>query len=686
MTEISRNAPCSCGSGKKFKHCCGSLEGKHAVKTSDSAQASIPEYLQKGLEYHQTGQLAEAEAVYRQILRMIPDHPDALYLSGLAAYEAGRCKDAVEQISKAIHISPVGPFYYGLGNALFKLGMLDEAVESFREALRLAPDIDAAYFSLGNALRAQGKLDEAIENFRKALLLKPDFVEACNNLGVALKDQGRLDEAIESFRKALLLKPGSAEMHNNLGIALREHGDMDGAIGSFRKALELRPDYAEAANNLGNALQEQNSLDAAIACYREALKLNPDLMEAHSNLGNALREQGSLDAALESLHKALALENNCIGALNGLAGIYLDRGQFEMARDSIGRVLALEPDHPAAWAALPALQKMTDDDLTWAEKARHLLAGRLKPHEEIALYYALGKYYDDTRQYDAAFDCYEQANHLKRRQICSFDRDEFRSFVDDIIHEHPYEIVRQQHGSASASCLPLMVVGMPRSGTSLMEQILASHPDIFGAGELHFWRHQADDHRAMMSSWCRNSALLQDISRQCEAELRRYSRTALRVVDKMPGNFLYLGLIHAVFPQARILHMQRNPVDTCLSIYFQAFSNQYPYANDLEDLVFYYREYLRMMAHWRVVLPPEVFMEVPYEALVEDQEGWSRRIIDFTGLPWNERCLNFHETERRVGTPSNWQVRQKIYSTSKERWRNYEKFAGPLLCLLESAG
>jgi hypothetical protein len=182
-----------------------------------------------------------------------------------------------------------------------------------------------------------------------------------------------------------------------------------------------------------------------------------------------------------------------------------------------------------------------------------------------------------------------------------------------------------------------------------------------------------------MSSWHRDPPLLQDIAAQYEAELQRHSATALRVVDKMPGNFMHLGLIHAVFPQARILHTQRNPLDTCLSIYFQNLSSEHTYANDLDDLAFYYREYHRLMAHWHAVLPPEVLLDVPYEALIEDQEGWSRRIIEFIGLEWDERCLDFHETERKVGTASNWQVRQKIYKTSKERWRNYENFLGPLL-------
>lgn len=236
---------------------------------------------------------------------------------------------------------------------------------------------------------------------------------------------------------------------------------------------------------------------------------------------------------------------------------------------------------------------------------------------------------------------------------------------------------------ANQSRRPLLIVGMPRSGTSLMEQILASHPDIFGAGELRFWSQEACGYFPDMPAWYDNTAQLRDVANKYEAELSMHSATALRIVDKMPANFLNLGMIHAAFPKARIINMQRNPVDTCLSIYFQGFTEHHPYSNDLGDLDFYYREYRRLMDHWRKVLPAEVFLDVPYEELVEDQEGWSRRVVDFIGLDWNDGCLNFHETNRRVGTASNWQVRQQIYKTSKARWVNYQEFIGPLLPLIE---
>ena len=305
----------------------------------------------------------------------------------------------------------------------------------------------------------------------------------------------------------------------------------------------------------------------------------------------------------------------------------------------------------------------------------------LSPHQEARLRYAMGKYCDDVKDFDQAFENYRRANELKKSFHKGYDRQSWEIFVDRIIHEYPLEWVRRPHGRASSSERPLFIVGMLRSGTSLTEQIIAAHPAVFGAGELLFWNDAAKKFAAA-SPEARNDALLRTLADDCLQNLASFSVDALRVVDKLPGNFMHLGLIHAAFPNARILHMQRNPIDTCLSIHFQDLRTEHTYANDLEDLAHYYRGYLRLMAHWRAMLPAQVFLDVPYEKLVEDQEGWSRKIIDFIGLDWDERCLDFHQNERRVGTASNWQVRQKIYKSSKERWRNYEKHVGPLLDLV----
>jgi hypothetical protein len=237
-------------------------------------------------------------------------------------------------------------------------------------------------------------------------------------------------------------------------------------------------------------------------------------------------------------------------------------------------------------------------------------------------------------------------------------------------------MARQKEG-ASSSQLPVLVVGMPRSGTSLIEQIIASHPEACGAGELAFWGEWAT--RPVVH----DPAFIAQAAHEYESSLQQHSVSAHRIVDKMPGNFLWLGLIHAVFPNAKIIHVRRNPVDTCLSIYFQNFSRAHSYKTSLDDLAYFYREYDRLMRHWRNVLPADRLLEISYEALTDNQAEESRRLIEFIGLEWDERCLDFHQTERKVGTSSNWQVRQKIYHTSRARWRNYEKHLGPLVGLQE---
>ena len=226
---------------------------------------------------------------------------------------------------------------------------------------------------------------------------------------------------------------------------------------------------------------------------------------------------------------------------------------------------------------------------------------------------------------------------------------------------------------------------MPRSGTSLAEQILASHPDVYGAGEVIYWNGSYDRFRRAEAEGKPAATLLASMREEYLAHLGAVAGGAARVVDKMPGNFLYAGLIHAALPRARIIHMQRHPFDTCLSIYFQNFYNIGPYANDLDDLAHYYAQYLRITDHWRESLPKASLLEVPYESLVTDPESWSRRMVEFVGLPWDPRCLEFHKTDRVVITASKWQVRQTISTKSAGRWRNYQQFTAPLLPLLRSA-
>ncbi|QFY88954.2 sulfotransferase [Magnetovirga frankeli] len=326
---------------------------------------------------------------------------------------------------------------------------------------------------------------------------------------------------------------------------------------------------------------------------------------------------------------------------------------------------------------------MTLDDHEWLERARHCLQQPLPVKKRAELSYALGKYHTDIADYANAFHYYQQANQAKQLFTPAYDPANQEKILAFLTTHYTRAVCHQSWPGCVDSKRPLLIVGMPRSGTSLTEQILASHPDVVGAGELSDWSTLAERHKQAVLRAQLDPALVQSLADHYLDTLHQFDQTALRVIDKMPGNYQNLGLIHAVLPNAKFIHTLRNPLDTCLSIYFQNFNTGHTYAKDLDDIAHYYRQYHRLMEHWRQVLPEDAMLEVRYEELVEDPETWSRRLIDFIGLEWDDNCLNFHQTERRVGTASNWQVRQPIYKTSKDRWRNYEPWIGPLLPLLE---
>ena len=349
--------------------------------------------------------------------------------------------------------------------------------------------------------------------------------------------------------------------------------------------------------------------------------------------------------------------------------LYADRGRFEQAHELFERVRATHPGFSSVYLSIATHRRMTADDTSWLQSVKTLLATPQAPVDGMQLRFALGKYFDDIGSYDEAFSQYQQANELSKQFSGSYDENYFSSNIDDII--------AQCDGSAlpyaSDTDEPVFVIGMPRSGTSLTEQILASHPSVAGAGEIVFWEH----------AFFRPSAnVAKDYLERLHARAGRETAPAvthpLRVVDKMPANFIYAGLIHAVFPRARFIHMQRHPLDVCLSVYRQSFAKVTAVGNDLHHLAHYYEQYLRVMAHWRKVLPTSVLLEVPYEALVQDPETWARRMVDFIGLPWDPRCLQFQQTDRPVITASRWQVRQGINAGSIGRWRKYERHLGPL--------
>jgi tetratricopeptide (TPR) repeat protein len=499
--------------------------------------------------------------------------------------------------------------------------------------------------------------------------------------------QGAYGEAIALYEELLELNPNHPEALNNLGAAFFKVGRIGEAELVFRRAVQIQPNYADANSNLGNVLRNRRGrITEAEMWLRSAIKLNPKHLDARNNLGLALSFLGRLVDAKAQFKKVLKIAPLNADALFGMGQAAAIEGSFVEAESLFKRALQVNPKLPSAFAAVATLRKMKPADAVWLEGAEQIAAGGIAPLDEANMRFAIAKYFDDIGDFSHAFQNYKRANELQKSSAEDYERDQRKVFVNDLMRVYTRETLAHVDPLASDSMKPVFVVGMPRSGTSLAEQIIASHPSAKGAGELGYWTNEMQNHDAAL-----RQGLLVESTRKKLAEgylraLEARSGDALRIVDKAPVNADFLGVIHSVFPNARIIYMQRDPIDTCLSCYFQKFSADLEFAMDLSDLAHYYREHQRLMAHWRAVLPPGTILDLPYAGLVADQEGWTRKILEFLDLEWNEGCLDFHKTQRAVVTASYWQVRQPIYKDSVARWRNYEKFIGPLLALKDKPG
>jgi tetratricopeptide (TPR) repeat protein len=544
-----------------------------------------------------------------------------------------------------------------LGNALVEAGEREAAISCFCAAIKLRPSVAESYYNLGNVLRQAGRIDRAIHCYRLAIGLRDGFVEAYFNLGNLLREQGNLPEAIACHRSAVTFKPDFAEAFNNLGRELEEAGQRAEAIACYRHAVLLRPNFAAAYNNLGSALRIEGKPDEVLACFRHAIALQPDFAEAYNNLGNLLQDLGRLDESFAAYERAVELAPRVATFHRMLA----NTGRVAPGSEHFSRMQALAVD----MAALPEAAQME-------------------------LHFALATVYREARQDESSFLHLKAGNQLKRR-MTPYDEAKVLALFEATAKNFSRSTLLAARNYGYVSRLPVFVVGMPRSGTTLVEQILASHPQVFGLGESqHFPRLVGSVLRASFATtsanapWsdltgCAISEGLRRLGAAYTAPLRAEHPNAQRIIDKLPDNFMRLGLIHLALPAAQIIHVQRDPIDTCLSCFSILFSGHLPFAYDLAELGRYYRGYERLMAHWRAALPEGVMLEVRYEDIVTDFERQARRILEFCGLPWDDRCRVFYNTPRRVQTSSVIQVRKPLYKNSIGQWHRFTKFATPLL-------
>ncbi|MBT5415077.1 MAG: tetratricopeptide repeat protein [Rhodospirillaceae bacterium] len=634
--------------------------------------------------YRALGQTEEAIASYRQALKADPMDSYAHFGLADVHYEAGDFDQAIDQYERALALEPDHPeMLNNLGNALLEKGETAAALSRYERALEIDPNYTRAMANIAD-VRANEDRDGALPMLRRAADAA-DEAETLVQIGRIFQRLDLPDEATACADRAIATDPACADAHLMRGNVLWHRGDFADAAKCYLAAAEARPDLATTHMHLASALVELRRHDEALAGFGEALRIDPDLAEAVSGRAYALLEKGEVQEAHREADRALAMDPKLASAHYHLGVCLQQMGRFDDAQVSMERARALNPDLGAAHFNLAYGEGQSGDEAE-IERLEAFAADSTKQvRDRIAVHFALGRQYDGAKAYDRAFDHYIRGNALKRRSQ-PFDPETFESFVSTLIDIFTPEYFAAREGFGDPSELPVFVVGMPRSGSTLVEQIISAHPEAHGAGELWTMHKLIAEIDELLDVDAPFPACAADLDAEGAArlaayymnDLRRHAPDKRRITDKLPLNYLRAGLIAAILPGARIIHTMRDPIDICVSCFTQNFGRGLNFTNDLTDLGLYYRQYERLMAHWRAVLPKPM-LDLPYEELVADQDAVSRRIVDFLGLDWDPAVLRFHDHDRPVQTASFWQVRQPIYKSSVEKWRRYESALGPLL-------
>ena len=532
-----------------------------------------------------------------------------------------------------------GNLQIGVARRLRDAGRLDESLAALKAALRESPYDPVLYSEAGTVCLMSDQLPLALDCFQRAIGLCPHFATAHYNLGATLERQGRVQEAVTAHRRAIALSPTFGQAYSRLGNLLQAQGKQDEALECFRRAKELLANPSDQDMEEAKLLLAEERYTEAEPKLRSVIASAPTNSLAHALLGDVLGQMGQFDDAVGMLRRAIELD----------------------------------PERVGAWHNLVVLKKVSDDDRPLVRTLEGMLeqSGRSE-FDRVMLHFALGKAHDDLGEYAKAISHFDHANHLEHiRQ--PFDREVLAAAVDQLIETFTPAFFSRHVSLGTPGEEPLLILGMPRSGTTLTEQIISAHPQASAGGELKFWG------EATARQLTADGA--PEMARDYLTLLRRLAPGAARVTDKDPFNFFRMGLIHTALPDARFIHCRRDPIDVCLSIYFTRFATPHPFAYDRGDLAFYYRQYERLMAHWRKVLPADRLLEIDYEALTADPEPHAREMIAFAGLDWDDACLAPERNQRVVKTASIWQARQPVYRTSVERWRNYEPWLGELATL-----
>jgi tetratricopeptide (TPR) repeat protein len=692
-----------------------------ATATTPTTRATVADVMKKAHYYYSKGQFAQAQALLEKITTHHPTHYHAWHLLAVTTHQLGNTPQAIKLITKALKLKRDNAEFHANAAEMLRVNkQFTKAITHGVKAVRLDPTksnnhacLAACYFNKLNYKLAE-------KHYRQALQILPDSIKALNGIGIVLKETGRTNEAIAFFRQALALAPKQVETLSNLGSILADdEKTREEGLVLLHRSIALDPDFFDGFYNLGKAYYDLSNYPKARDCFIEALNIHAKHLGALLLLAEVYRELEELHAAAKTLQRAIEVDPKSAETYTELAKLYVQMNYFNLAKVNLKKATALAPKSPnvlgakghalVEMGAMEAAQKAYSAAIALAPeniglRNQIIYATKVKPDNEhflkllkfaekidsypdqqkMLLHFALGKCYEDIGEYKTSFMHFMDGCKLKR-QTFTYDPQKNSQYVNHLIKTFNKRYIKRWSGSGSPLNTPIFVVGMPRSGTTLTEQIIASHPFVHGAGEL-------KDLMSLIHSTGTNSK--SDVYNQTWAnptkemfaalgyiyieEIKARAPDSPRVTDKMPANFFNLGLIHLALPNAKIIHVKRNPLDTCISGFTKLFGNGQHHSYDLGESGQYYYDYARLMDHWRNVLPEGSFIEVQYEELVADTEGQARRLIEYCGLEWSSACLNFHQTKRTVRTASLAQVRRPIYQSSLERWRHYEEYLWPL--------
>jgi tetratricopeptide (TPR) repeat protein len=621
-----------------------------------------------------------AEFICREYLERNPGSVEHLRLLGGALLKQARYSDAEQIIRQALALQPDFPHLHDdLGSALALQGRHEEAVPCFEQAIRLEPQLPQAHRKLGEALAALGHGREADESFEEFFDRDPGRGKVA--LALDHLRSGRKDDALETLRSALRENADNVDALRLLAqLYWREEKRLSDAEALLRRATRLAPGHTMAWTMLGGLLLESNRHADAMECYQSALKTDPSSAVAWSGIGIAHSHAGDVDKAIEAFERAIALRPGNANVLLSYGHALKTRGDQPEALRAYRAAIAAKPDFGEVYWSMANLKvfRFTDDEIRAMEQ--QVARDDLKESAEIHFRFALAKAYEDRGDFERSWHFYESGNQRQRSTV----------FHDPVAMEVRHEqiagvftpaLFEKFAGQGHDSPAPIFIVGLPRSGSTLVEQILASHSQVEGTAELptlvhlafSIGRYRADRKGYPESVTDLRGRDFKAYGRQYIDEAAAYRSTGKPYfTDKMPNNFSHVGLIQLILPNAKIINARRHPFDSCLGGFKQLFAKGQHFTYDMAELAAYYRQYHETMQYWHRVLPGKV-LDVHYEETVTDLEAQVRRILAHCGLPFEEACLRFHENPRAVRTASSEQVRQPIYTDALGYWRRYEK-------------